>query len=326
MNRITTTTPRKPTQRAFDDWRTTWAARSGVSSTARTDGGDENRSTGATSAGGRGTGSLSSGSRPGVSLTEPLGVRIGGGRSSDAARRGARRDQTGLAEGDGQRAERDLAGVDGQNAGAVDGDREAIHSARRGAELSAVGLDPEPVVARAVARALEPEVLEARVRLASEVRAALVEGADVESGAVARRVLAGEEPLLAGVVQDHEGARLGVVGGKAFLDRQRGVLELDGVQVADGDRGTEAALEVRPDEPDGAGGDLEQPQADPGTDRGPHQLTAGDALDLLLAQRLDGFLGQGLRLVDRFDVVVAHAWFLRGPVTGRNGGRGWSRT
>ena len=47
------------------------------------------------------------------------------------------------------------------------------------------------------------------------------------------------------------------------------------------------------------------------------------ALDLLLAQRLDGLLGQGGRLVDGFDVVVAHArWFLRGRVTGRSGGRG----
>src|SRR6476620_5190268 len=99
MNRITTTTPRKPTQRAFEDWRTTWAARSGVSSTARTDGADVNRSTGATSAG-------------------------------------------------------DRAGIDGQNAGAVDGDREAIHPARSRAIRGTVGLYPEPVVTRAVARAL----------------------------------------------------------------------------------------------------------------------------------------------------------------------------
>src|SRR4029079_5034356 len=137
MNRITNTTPRKPTQRAFEDWRTTWAARSGVSSTARTDGAAVNRSTGATSAGGRGTGSRSSGSRPDSSLTEAL---VGGvdGRSSDAARRGARRDQTGLAERDGQRSEGDLAGVDGQHAGAVDGDRESIHPARGGAVRGAV--------------------------------------------------------------------------------------------------------------------------------------------------------------------------------------------
>src|SRR4051812_10060523 len=131
MNRITMTTPRKPTQRAFDDWRTTCAARSGVSSTARTDGGDVNRSTGATSAGGRGTGRRSSGSRPGVSLTGLLGRRIGRGGSSDAARRRTRRDQAGLAEGDGQRPEGDLAGIDGQYAGAVDVDREAVHAPRR---------------------------------------------------------------------------------------------------------------------------------------------------------------------------------------------------
>src|SRR3954453_7098912 len=39
MNRMTTTTARNPTQRAFDDWRTTWAARSGDSSTERGAGG-----------------------------------------------------------------------------------------------------------------------------------------------------------------------------------------------------------------------------------------------------------------------------------------------
>src|SRR4029079_18755879 len=137
MNRITTTTPRKPTQRAFEDWRTTWASRSGVSSTARTDGADVNRSTGATSAGGRGTGSRSSGSRPDSSLTEAL-VCVIGARSSDAARGGAWRDQTVLTERDGQRSESDLAGVDGQHAGAVDGDREAIHPARGGAVRGAV--------------------------------------------------------------------------------------------------------------------------------------------------------------------------------------------
>src|SRR6188474_1018470 len=152
MNRMTITTPRKPTHRAFDDWRTTCAARSGVSSTARTDGGAVNRSTGATSAGGRGTGSRSSGSFSGVSVTGPLVGRIGRGRSSDAPGRSAGRDQAGLAESDGQRPERDLAGVDGQDSRAVDADREAVHPARRRTELGAVGLDPEAVVARAVTR------------------------------------------------------------------------------------------------------------------------------------------------------------------------------
>ena len=74
------TVARKPTQRAFDDWRTTCAARSGESSTARIEGGDVNRSTGATSAGGRVAGSRCSdpgsgpvGSLPGVSVIGLLG-------------------------------------------------------------------------------------------------------------------------------------------------------------------------------------------------------------------------------------------------------------
>src|SRR5215204_2809559 len=321
MNRTTTTTPRKPTQRAFDDWRTTWAARSGVSSTARTDGGDVKRSTGATSAGGRGTGNRSSGSRPGVSVTGPLAGRCGRRSSSDAAGRGPWRDQPRLTESDRQRAERDLAGIDREHARAVHADRETIHPPRRRAELGAVGLDPDAVITGAVTRTFEPEVLDTRVRLAPEMRASLVEGPHVEGGAVSRVVLAGDEPLLSRVIEDDERARFGVVGGEAFLDRQRGVLELDGVEVTDRDRGAETAFEVGPDEPDRAGGHLEQPEANAGPDRGPHQLAAGDALDLLLAQRLDGLLGQGGRLVDRFDVVVAHArWFLRDPVTGRSGG------
>ena len=121
-----------------------------------------------------------------------------------------------------------------------------------GPNCGAVRLDPEPVVARPVARALQPEVLQARVRLAAEVRAALVERADVERRAVAGRVLAGQEALLAGVDQDDERAGLGVVGREALVDRQRRVLELDRLEVADRDRGAEAALEVRPGERDGA--------------------------------------------------------------------------
>src|SRR4249919_1054258 len=126
MNRITTTTARKPTQRAFDDWRTTCAARSGDSSTERVEGGDVKRSTGAGSTGGRGTGRRCSGSS---SEPEPFsGVSvIGPGPSvatSDASRRRARRDEPGLAESDRQWSEGDLAGVDGQDARVVHGDRE----------------------------------------------------------------------------------------------------------------------------------------------------------------------------------------------------------
>src|SRR4029079_14428863 len=171
MNRITTTTARRPTQRAFDDCRTTCAARSGDSSTERVEGGDVKRSTGAGSTAGRGTGSRCSGSS-----SEPLsGVSVNGPGPSDAPGRGARRDEPGRSERDGEWPEGDLARVDGQHAGVVHGDRESVHRARRGAEGRHVPLDPEPVIARPVTGALELEVLETRVGLAAEVRTALVE-------------------------------------------------------------------------------------------------------------------------------------------------------
>src|SRR6476646_5599797 len=208
MNRITTTTARKPTQRAFDDCRTTCAARSGDSSTERVEGGDVKRSTGAGSTGGRGTGRRCSGSS-----SEPLsGVSVIGPGPSDAPGRRARRDEPGLTERDGEWPEGDLAGVDGQHARVVHGDRESVHRARSGAEGRTVRLDPEPVVPRPMTGAFEPEVLEARVGLAAEVRTALVERANVERLAVAGGVLARKKALLARVVQDHEGAGLRVIG------------------------------------------------------------------------------------------------------------------
>ena len=135
---------------------------------------------------------LDPGSSPcsGVSLIGLLVGRPCAGAASDASGRRPRRDQAGLAERHRQWPEGDLAGVDRQHAGAIDRDREAVHATRGGPERGPVRLDPEPVVARPVARALEPEVLEARVRLAAEVRAALVQRPDVERLAVAGRVLA----------------------------------------------------------------------------------------------------------------------------------------
>src|SRR4029079_2831926 len=270
MNRITTTTARRPTQRAFDDCRTTCAARSGDSSTERVEGGDVKRSTGAGSTAGRGTGSRCSGSS-----SEPLsGVSVIGPGPSDAPGRGARRDEPGLTERAGEGPEGDLARVDGQHAGRVDRDREPVHATRRRSERRAVRLDPEPVIPRPVTGAFEPEVLETRVGLAAEVRTALVERADVERLAVAGGVLARKEALLARAVQDHEGAGLGVIGREALLDGEGAVLELDRVEVADGDRGAEAAGQVRPREGQRPGGHFEQPQAHACPEGHPHQLAA----------------------------------------------------
>src|SRR3989304_2753985 len=75
------------------------------------------------------------------------------------------------------------------------------------------GLDPQPVVPRAVAGALQPEVLEAWIGLAAEMRAALVEGPDIERGPVALRVLSWRE-LLAGGGGGGGGGRGGGGGGR----------------------------------------------------------------------------------------------------------------
>src|SRR6188508_1095922 len=196
---MTTTTARKPTQRALADWRTTWAARSGVSSKRRMGGAEVNRSVSETTGtdASAGTGRRCSGSEPGAASGVVPGS-VGWSVLSDAARRRTRRDDARLPDGDGQGAEGDLAGVDGQHAAAVHADPEAVHAPRRRAVLGALGLDAQPVVARPVAGALHPEVLEARVRLAAQVRAALVQRADVQRGPIAGRVLARDEALLDG--------------------------------------------------------------------------------------------------------------------------------
>src|SRR5829696_5568245 len=319
-NRPTIVTARNAAQRAFADWRTILAARSGVRSLRCADAGAENRSVAGSGADdGTGAGRRSSGGRPGWSVIGLLGGAGGCRAALDAAGGRTRRLDAGLPDGDGQRAQGDLAGVDRQDPVVADLDAEAVHPARRGAVLRACRLDAQPVVARPVARALEPEVLEARVGLAAEMRAALVQRADVDVRPVAGGVLARNEPLLAGVDEDDERLGGAVVGGEALVDRQRGVGGDHLVQGADPDLAPELALEVRPQEPDGPGRHLEQPQAHARGERPTQELPARDALDLVVTDGLEGLRGKGLRLVRRLDVVVAHdAEILR--LTGRSAG------
>src|ERR1700690_917884 len=122
----TNSTARKPTQRAFELWRTIAAARSGVRASWWADGGAENRSTGAGVLSGRVAGSRSSGPGPDGSLIDRL---EGGDRTrSETTSRRQRRDQARLTERDGQRSQGDLEGVDRQRAAAVDRNGEAIHA------------------------------------------------------------------------------------------------------------------------------------------------------------------------------------------------------
>src|SRR5512134_2816894 len=98
--------------------------------------------------------------------------------SLGAAARDAWRDHPGLAERLRHGATDHLARVDRQHAALVDLDREAVHATRRRPVLLAGDLGPEPVIARLVAGAVQPEVLDARVRAAAQVRTDLRQRSD----------------------------------------------------------------------------------------------------------------------------------------------------
>src|SRR6266516_3552272 len=87
--------------------------------------------------------------------------------SSAAASGDPRRNETGLAQRNGQRPERDPPGLDRQDPVPVDLDRQAIHAASGRSE--AERLDPEAVIARLVTRTVEPEVLDAGVLATAEM-------------------------------------------------------------------------------------------------------------------------------------------------------------
>src|SRR3972149_3055345 len=115
----------------------------------------------------------------------------------------------------------DFGRVDGQHAVRADAGGEPVEAAQGGPE--ALRLDAQTVIARAVAGALEPVVLGAEVRLAAEVRAALVERAHVEVRALAVGARAGHEAARRVDEQDVRARRL-EVGRGAVAERgaQRG--------------------------------------------------------------------------------------------------------
>ena len=71
-----------------------------------------------------------------------------------------------------------------------------------------------------MAWAVEPVVLETGVRLAPEMRAALVQRPDVQRGPVAGLVLALEPAAAPGIDDDDECLRPGDIPGEALADRQ----------------------------------------------------------------------------------------------------------
>src|SRR4051812_15223092 len=236
MNRLVIVTARKPIQRAFADWRTIRPVRSGVRSLRCADGAAEKRSAGTGADAGRGAGSRSwaSSRGPGSSVIGDLG-----GWRADAPGGGGGRGDSRLAPRDGGRGGGGLAGVGWERGGGGDGDAEAVHGARRRPVLRSGGLLTQAVVAGPVTRALEPEVLDARVGLAAEVRAALVEGPHVGRVPVAVLVVVGDVPLLRRVDEDHERLGARVVRREPLVDRQLGVLGLDVVVGPDDDLAAE---------------------------------------------------------------------------------------
>src|SRR3954471_8162774 len=144
MNRLVIVTARKPIHRAFADWRTIRPDRSGVRSLRCADGAAVKRSAGTGADAGRGAGrrSWASSRGPGWSVIVLLGRAV-----SDAPGGGARRDDAGLADGDRERAQRDLAGVDDEGAVVLDAVPSPVHRPGRRTVRRAGGLLAEAVVA-----------------------------------------------------------------------------------------------------------------------------------------------------------------------------------
>src|ERR1019366_5688852 len=172
-----------------------------------------------------------------------------------------------------------------------------------------------------MAGAFEPEVLEAGIGLAAEVRAALVQRPDVDAAALARRVGAGHEFLARRVDQDHVGLGRAVVGREPVLDRQARVLGLDVSEGPDQYLALVAGRDRRPDEPDRARPELGQEERHPDPKGRAQDLPPRDALDLLLAEGLDRLFREGLWPAGGLDLVVAHRGASRWSFTGCKGAR-----
>ena len=138
------------------------------------------------------------------------------------------------------------------------------------------------------------------------MRAALVQRPNVEGRALAALVLAGQEFLAAGVDQNDERPSVRHVGREALVDRQLRVLQLEVAELADRHLAAEAARKVGPKEADAAGGDLSEPQSHPGAERCPKEAAPRETLDLRAPKRLDCFVREGPRPIDRLDLIVAH--------------------
>ena len=158
----------------------------------------------------------------------------------------------------------------------VDLDREPVHRAVRRPELRPFGLDAEPVIARLVARAVEPEVLDARVRSAAEVRTDLRDGTDVQRRALAGRV-GPRSPCTAGRIDRHdEGPRVRHVRGEAVGDGQPGICRDQVLQRSDPNLRS-GRRDGAPPEADRPAGELGNPDPEGGTDRAPQELTTRQA-------------------------------------------------
>ena len=134
-----------------------------------------------------------------------------------------------------------------------------------------------------MAGALEPVGLDARIRLAAKVWAALIEGADIQRRSVASEIFAGDELWSRGVNEHDEGACLLEVDRVALGEWEACVLILQRVEGADLNLAAESALKVWPEEAERPRRHLKEPESEACADRGAHQSASRDPLHLFVA-------------------------------------------
>ena len=138
------------------------------------------------------------------------------------------------------------------------------------------------------------------------MRAALIEGADVQCRAVTSGIFADRKLRSRWINQHDVSARFLDVDRIALTERKCRVLILQRIKGPHGNLPAESPLKIRPQERECSRRNLEEPESEAGTDCGAQQATARDPLHLFVAQRLDRLRREGLRLVCRFDAVMTH--------------------
>ena len=133
-----------------------------------------------------------------------------------------------------------------------------------------------------MAGALEPVGLDARIRLAAKVWAALIEGANIQRRSVAGQILTRDELWSRGVNEHDEGACLLEVDRVALGEWEACVLILQCVEGADLNLAAESALKVWPEEAERPRRYFKKPESKACADGGAHQSASRDPLHLFV--------------------------------------------